>query len=106
MSPEELRTQIDLGSQPVVIDVRAADEYAAGHVPGAINLPFWKVLASGIPAGVGRDEPIVVDCGHGPRAHMAMLGMRLRGFSNCCELRGHWSEWQARQLPVARGPQP
>ncbi len=106
ISPDELRTQLDLGNPPVVIDVRTADEYTAGHVPGAVNVPFWKVLASGLPTDVKSTDPIVVYCGHGPRAHMAMLGMRLRGFTNLCELDGHWVEWQARRFPVARGTQP
>jgi len=106
ISPDELRVQLDLGSLPVVIDVRTADEYVAGHIPGAFNVPFWRVLAAGLPADVRRADPVVLYCGQGPRARMAMLGLRLRGFSNVCELDGHWAGWQERQFQEAQGEQP
>jgi len=106
ISPDELRAQLDRGSPPVVVDVRTADEYAAGHVPGALNVPFWRVLAIGLPASVGRADKVVLYCGKGPRAQMAMLGLRLRGFSNVCEIDGHWAAWQERQFPEAQGERP
>jgi phage shock protein E len=106
ISPDELRAQIDLGSGPAVVDVRSASEFAAGHVPRAVNVPFWRVLAGGLPGGVGQSDPIVVYCGHGPRAHMAMLGLRLRGYSNLHELAGHWAEWQRLGFPAVRGERP
>jgi phage shock protein E len=106
ISPDQLRTYLDLGSPPAVIDVRTSDEYADGHVPGALNVSFWRVLAGGIPGGIARTDPVVIYCGAGPRAQMAMLGLRLRGFSNLSELDGHWAEWQRRAFPVARGDQP
>jgi len=106
ISPDELRTQLDLGSLPTVIDVRSGREHASGHVPGAISVPLWKVLVFGLPDEVSRTEAVVVYCGRGPRARMAMFGLRLRGFSNVCELDGHWLEWERRQYPVARGARP
>jgi rhodanese-related sulfurtransferase len=39
VSPEELRRQQMSGPGPTVVDVRGAEEYAAGHVPGAIHIP-------------------------------------------------------------------
>jgi rhodanese-related sulfurtransferase len=103
ITPDELRGRIDRGDPPAVLDVRSAEEFVEGHVPGAINVPFWRVLATGLPGGVARTEPLVVYCGHGPRAHMAMLGLRVRGYSHLCELEGHWAEWQRRGLPHVRG---
>ena len=37
----ELLEQIKKGQAPTVVDVRSGGEYQAGHVPGAINIPFW-----------------------------------------------------------------
>ncbi len=106
ISPDDLRVAIGLGTAPAVIDVRTADEYAGGHVPGALNVPFWRVLSAGIPAGIEKAERVVVYCGYGPRAQMAMLGLRLRGYSNLAELEGHWAEWRRRQLPATEGNLP
>jgi hydroxyacylglutathione hydrolase len=106
ITADELRTQLDLGALPTVVDVRSGEEYGAGHIPGALSVPFWRVVAAGLPAGIGRSAQVVVYCGHGPRAQMAMLALRLRGFSNICELQGHWAEWHRRQFPEALGEQP
>lgn len=103
IAPEELRTQIDLGSAPVVLDVRTAGEYETGHVPGALNVPFWRLLTSAPPGVDGENTPLVVYCGHGPRARIAMAGLRRRGFSNVSELDGHWAEWRRMKLPTATG---
>ena len=46
-----------------VVDVRQANEYAAGHVPGAISVELWQVPTADLPPG-----PLTVMCGHGERA--------------------------------------
>jgi rhodanese-related sulfurtransferase len=46
-----------------VVDIRQSNEYAAGHVPGAINVELWQVRDAGLPEG-----PLTVMCGHGERA--------------------------------------
>lgn len=49
-----------------VIDVRQANEYATGHLPGAINIELGAVAEAGLPGG-----PLTVMCGHGERAMTA-----------------------------------
>ena len=43
ISAAELHRQRESGAAPAVIDVRTAEEYASGHVPGAVNIPFDQV---------------------------------------------------------------
>jgi rhodanese-related sulfurtransferase len=43
ISPHELRRQLDTDQAPTVIDVRSAEEYAAGHIPGARHIPGDEV---------------------------------------------------------------
>ncbi len=43
ISPEALRQQMESDPPPVVIDVRGDDEYAAGHIPGALHMPAGEV---------------------------------------------------------------
>ena len=52
----------------MILDVRSAREYAAGHVPGAIHAPYWRLLLGRPALPRGSGEPLVVYCGHGPRA--------------------------------------
>ncbi|MBW2290451.1 MAG: rhodanese-like domain-containing protein, partial [Deltaproteobacteria bacterium] len=43
VSPAQLHAQRESGAAPVVIDVRTPEEYATGHIPGAVNIPFDQV---------------------------------------------------------------
>jgi rhodanese-related sulfurtransferase len=97
VTPVELARRLRQPNAPVVLDVRARAEYDAGHVPGAINIPFAEVgtRAGEIPSK-GRSE-LVVYCGHGPRAWFAAACLRRLGYRQIVYLRGHWAAWQ-RQL--------
>jgi rhodanese-related sulfurtransferase len=105
LSPADLDASIRGGRALVILDVRSPEEFAAGHVPGAINVPFWRFLVS---AGPLRDtaDPIVIYCAHGPRAHIAAAALRLRGGGTLLELEGHWSAWRRAALPVESQPAP
>jgi rhodanese-related sulfurtransferase len=97
MEAERLRELIDAGAQPLVLDVRSSREYAHGHVPGALHIPFWRIATSSISASV--EDPIVVYCGHGPRAMVAAAVLRRRGFRRVECLAGHMSKWRQSGLP-------
>ena len=89
---------------PAVIDVRSEGEYAAGHVPGAIHVPFYSMWsgADGLPAD--RDRPVVVYCEHGPRAGLARFGLSGAGYRRVRVLDGHMARWREDGRPVATGP--
>lgn len=97
MDANRLRELIDAGAAPVILDVRSGSEYAQGHVPGALNIPFWRIPAADIPASL--DDPLVVYCGHGPRAWIARGLLRRRGFRRVASLAGHMGNWRRAGLP-------
>ncbi len=92
----DLRTCIEEGRAPAILDVRSESEFAAGHVPGAVNIPFQKVGSRIDEVRARSDERIVVYCGHGPRAWIAARALRAHGFSDVIYLKGHWSAWNRR----------
>jgi rhodanese-related sulfurtransferase len=100
VTPDTLMKQIADGTAPVIVDVRSAAEYGDGHVPGAIHLPFWQVGRSLQKLASMRELPIVVYCGHGPRAYIAGAALRRRGFNNVAYLTGHMKKWKELNLPV------
>jgi rhodanese-related sulfurtransferase len=104
VTAKELLDRIDAGEPPPILDVRSGVEFKAGHVPGAVHIPFWTLAArlSDVPAQ--SDEPLVVYCGHGPRAAMAAAVLRLAGFRHVALLTGHWSGWTRAGLPQAFDP--
>ncbi len=94
----ELLERIDRGETLRVLDVRSEGEFAAGHVPRAVNIPFTQLLfrMDDVP-GTAADE-LIVYCGHGPRAYIAAAALRHGGRRRIVYLRGHWAAWQAAGL--------
>lgn len=87
----------------VVLDVRAPEEFAAGHVPGAINVPHDQVEAR-LPELqtklAGKD--VVVYCRSGRRAGMALSVLEKAGFQRLGHLEGDMSAWSAAGRPIAK----
>jgi rhodanese-related sulfurtransferase len=105
ISPEQLLAQIRGGTAPSIIDVRSDGEYVAGHVPGAIHIPFYAVYARRAEIPSPPSAPVVVYCEHGPRAGIAKLQLRTAGFEDVLYLEGHMSGWKQRGLPMETGTQ-
>ena len=101
LTPDALMERIAAGDPPVILDVRSKHEYDAGHVPGAVHVPFWRIGRHSQTFAATRESPIVLYCGHGPRAHIAGAALRRRGFTNILYLAGHMKKWRAMKLPLA-----
>ena len=102
VTPEALLAAIDAGAAPVIVDVRTGVEYAAGHVPGAIHVPFYTLLVRQDDIPGSRDQPVVIYCQHGPRAGLARFALRMTGFTDVRYLAGHMSGWSERGLREER----
>ncbi|HZJ49648.1 MAG TPA: metalloregulator ArsR/SmtB family transcription factor [Actinomycetota bacterium] len=99
---EDLLCRVQSG-EVVVLDVRPAEEYEAGHIPGAISVPFPELenrLAE-LPEGA----EVVAYC-RGPYcvlAPEAIVRLRANGFT-ARRLEDGFPEWKRAGLPVATGP--
>lgn len=100
MTPDELVRALEAPGPPLLLDVRSRAEYRAGHIAGAVNLPFWTLAFRRPPRPAG---PIVVYCGHGPRARIARLLLRLRGVVSVRLLEGHMTGWRRAGRPLSLG---
>lgn len=67
----------------VIIDVREPQEYAGGHVDGAVNVPLMS-LAQGATAlaDIAKDEQIIVYCNSGNRSGQATNALKRQGYTN------------------------
>ena len=101
LTPDALMERITTGDPPLILDVRSKHEYDAGHVPGAVHVPFWQAGGHSQTLAAKRESPVVLYCGHGPRAHIAGAALRRRGFTNILYLAGHMKKWRAMKLPLA-----
>jgi rhodanese-related sulfurtransferase len=93
VTASDLLARILAGTAPTILDVRSSGEFTRGHVPGALHIPFWKLLSrASVPTSL--DDPLVVYCEHGPRARLAGAALRRRGFKRVFYLEGHMAQWR------------
>jgi phage shock protein E len=86
----------------VILDVRIAEEFAAGHLPGAMNA---DVESPGFAAALDGLDPSVsyaVYCHSGRRSGMALDTMSQAGFTDAYDLAGGISAWVATGGRVVR----
>lgn len=81
-----------------VLDVRTAGEFAAGHVPGAVNIPFDS-LAERL-TDVPKDKDVVVYCQSGRRAAIAAKTLADNGYTRLSHLEGDIAAWKANGRPL------
>jgi rhodanese-related sulfurtransferase len=86
----------------VVLDVRTPEEYAAGHVPGAINVPHDQVEARLGELRKFQGQDVVVYCKSGRRAGMALSVLEKAGFQRLGHLEGDMNAWSAAGRPIAK----
>ncbi len=98
ISAAELQVRRDSGAAPVVIDVRTAEEYASGHIPGAVNVPFDQV-AQRI-AEIDAPHGVALYCMVGPRARKGESALLAAGYKKVLHLEGGLAAWLAAGLPV------
>jgi phage shock protein E len=89
------------GDDVLFIDVRTPTEYAAGYVPGAVNISRNQ-LPQHFAELKAKYETIVVYCERGPRALAAAATLMSAGFEDVRHLSGDMSGWRAAGLPVAK----
>ena len=72
----------------IILDVRRPDEFAAGHIPGAINVPNESIGTDEIPELPDKNQLIMVYCRSGRRSKEASEKLVKRGYTNIVEFGG------------------
>ena len=99
VQPEELEAILAGGAE--LVDVRNSSEFAAGHLPGAVNVPLGR-LAERLDE-LPRGRTLVVHCQAGGRAGVAAGLLAARGFDDVRHLAGDYGEWSKAGRPVETG---
>jgi phage shock protein E len=86
----------------VVLDVRTAAEFDAGHVPGARNVPHDQLPAKLPELSSLKDKQVVLYCRSGRRSALAEQALRGAGFSKLLQLEGDYLAWEAEKRPVEK----
>jgi thiosulfate/3-mercaptopyruvate sulfurtransferase len=111
-------TAAAVGTSGVVfVDARTSKEYAAGHIPGAVNIAFTLNTAANPPkrwksadelramyavVGVTPDKHVIAYCSTGVRSAATYFTLALIGYPDVSLFTGSWVEWSSHpELPVA-----
>ena len=106
MSLDELRTQVEQGSDLIVLDVRERDAYEAGHVRGAMHIPRGQIelrINQALPDPTRR---ILLCCELGQISTLAAATLREMGFGSALALDGGMKAWREAAYPLVAGPTP
>jgi rhodanese-related sulfurtransferase len=99
ISADEAARLREAGAQ--VVDVREADEWRRGHIPGSLLMPLRSVAQRG-PSELDRGRPVLVVCAIGHRSKAAARSLGGLGFAEVFNLHGGLAAWSRRGLPVER----
>jgi phage shock protein E len=90
----ELLSRIADDSSPVILDVRSAEEYSRGHIPGAINFSVNDFTGFPDNLNIEKNSEIVVYCESGRRAGMMIKTLENNGYYEARLLTGHMQAWR------------
>lgn len=86
----------------LVLDVRSRDQYDAGHVIDARNVPSAELAQNVETLKKYREKPVLTCCDTGMTANAAARTLREQGFGKVASLRGGLQAWRAENLPLVR----
>jgi phage shock protein E len=86
----------------LILDVRTAEEYAQGHVEGAVHIPYDQLPQRVGEIEAAKDRDVVLYCRSGRRSEIAAGTLREKGFTRLLHLEGDMLAWEAAGRPTAK----
>lgn len=88
ITADEAKEIMDSESGYVILDVRTEEEYAEGHIPGAILIPDYEIIQKAESILTDKDQRILVYCRSGRRSKNAAEALLALGYTNIWEFGG------------------
>lgn len=86
--------------QAILIDIRQADSYKAGHIPQARHIPAAELATK--TEKIAKDKPVIVVCESGRTAQRSATELRKLGFTDVAVLEGGLNAWVQAGLPLKK----
>ena len=107
VDPETAQEMHEAQDSLLLLDVREPEEFAAGHVPGAVNVPRGLLEGAADPdykrphpeLSTARDRTVLVLCATGGRSAMAAATLHTMGFGDVRNVAGGLANWVAEDEP-------
>lgn len=89
--------------EAVIVDTRPEEEFAKGHIIGAVNVPFATLAdrLAELKSSYGT-RPVIVCCEHGRQSGQAGAALKKNGFARILGLSGGLAAWRSAGLPLVR----
>jgi glyoxylase-like metal-dependent hydrolase (beta-lactamase superfamily II)/rhodanese-related sulfurtransferase len=92
IEPDELAMDLPFDNNLVVIDVRKPNEFAEGHITGAINIPLSDMADAGSMAQIKEDDNLYIHCSAGYRSVIASSLLKRQGIHNLRNVLWGWNK--------------
>ena len=106
LPPDQLMALLAQPAAPLLLDVRTPEEFARGHIPGALLVPVGELEGRVAELAPFKQRGVVTYCEKGPRAERAAGVLRAAGFENVRPLAGSFARWRSEGREVAAAPAP
>jgi rhodanese-related sulfurtransferase len=99
---QEIKKRLDAKDHFILVDVREDNEWAKGHLPGAVHLGkgiIERDIENAVPA---KTTPMVLYCGGGYRSALAADNLQKMGYTDVMSMDGGWHGWVDAGFPTAQ----
>jgi rhodanese-related sulfurtransferase len=103
LEPERLLALLAEDEAVLLLDVRTPEEFRAGHIPAARNLPVQEIGARIAGLEPWRDRDVIAYCRSGRRSGEALAVLEQAGFRRLWHLEGDFGAWASAGRPVETG---
>ena len=103
VSAQEFSSQITSATEPIIVDVRTEEEFAGGHIDGAMNINWRSPDFEAEAQKLNKVNTVYVYCLSGGRSASAAGKLSSMGFKQIVELDGGILKWKSENLPVVSG---
>lgn len=97
-----LKTRLDAGERPFILDVREATETATGYIQGAVLVPIRTLPRNLDRLPADKNTELIVICASGLRSSYVVMALTMMGYTNVKGVGLGMREWTAQNFPVVR----
>lgn len=98
----DIKKRLDAGEKMIVVDTREDNEWAKGHIPGAVHLGKGVIERDVETTIPDKNATLVLYCGGGFRSALAADNLQKMGYKNVISMDGGWRGWTESNFPVAK----
>jgi len=98
----DIKKRLDAGEKMILVDTREDNEWAKGHIPGALHLGKGVIERDVETTIPDKNATLVLYCGGGFRSALAADNLQKMGYKNVISMDGGWRAWTESNFPVAK----